>query len=68
MRKEAGFMFICAGAGFVLTSSRSITGNAVGLSNLVSYFEIVGFIFLLAGLALLISGKSLREIVDPKKD
>lgn len=62
MRKGLGFMFLCAGAGFFM-SSRSITGNVVGSSSSLDYFGILGFIFLLSGLALLASGKSLREVV-----
>jgi len=62
MRKRLGFMFLCAGSGFFM-SSRSITGNVVGSSSSIDYFGILGFIFLLGGLALLASGKSLREVV-----
>lgn len=60
-------MFLCAGAGFVLNSSKSITGNVIASSSYSDYWGVVGFIFLLAGLALLVSGKSLRDIVDSKK-
>ena len=68
MRGLLSVLFLCAGAGFALSSSKSVTGNVVGYSNSASYFSILGFIFLLAGLALLLSGKSLRSIVNPKKD
>jgi len=62
MLKRLGFMLLCAGSGFFM-SSRSITGNVVGSSSSLDYFGILGFIFLLGGLALLASGKSLREVV-----
>jgi len=62
MRKELGILFLCAGSGFFM-SSRSITGNVVGSSSSIDYFGILGFIFLFGGLALLASGKSLREVV-----
>lgn len=56
-------MFLCAGSGFFM-SSRSITGNVVGSSSSIDYFGILGFIFLLGGLALLVSGRSLRSLVS----
>jgi hypothetical protein len=67
MRKGLGAMFLCAGSGFFM-SSRSITGNVVGSTNSLDYFGILGFIFLLSGLALLVSGKSLRDVVTSTRN
>jgi hypothetical protein len=62
MRKWLGFVLLCVGAGFIV-SSNSITGNVIGFSSSVGYFDVVGFLFLLGGLVLLVSGKSLRALI-----
>jgi hypothetical protein len=65
MKKGLGVLFLGIGVSIILSSFKSITGNVVGFSNTTAYLDVLGFVFFLAGLALLVSGKGLEAIMIP---